>query len=855
MIFESDGIEYLWRTADTDEESLSGSSKLVYTKYSLVVRTFHLMSRLLLFMKTNCASSAKQATMKVFVAVILFFFSISCSLAQPAETAKKYGNGPYIANERIVTALDCRDETCETSLSFATLLRRFFFIMNTKSAKQPPGTNPLSLAEARQIRETVKIDLDDIQARRIRDELNADIREYLQDKFSEFRISDRFLTNPNSRIDLVGIVNRMDRLFLGTKFAASSCGEISVIYRFWYFISGGGQTSRLPITMNVVFPAATDALDCKTVAQRWLEALELLMTVTPETTDSRIREIAAQLMDRRTGVLAEITPGNIARIELNIQAYRLPAGLVADFGSEAAYVIRVFQWDGNQQLFVPTVLPNQIDRSKILCPDQACKKRKQDLVAYLSRPDIVENVDRGLVNIPETMGVLAERALSISPGGSHRSGNQPYWNAVEGQPDIVTDNQLNDAIANAIRSGKVLTHINSAADFRARLNDSTCTGCHQTRAIAGFHFPGADREGEDLSNSVFLPGSPHFYGDQPRRLALVQEIATAKPGSDPDLSELLITSYSARPDDRFAKDLKDTQLIGGWGGACLIANEHGHKRNWPCRERLECAQLFRSRNDLDAGTCVPPISRVEIGDALQRGEIYTWGFGKDKYVRLQPKSDDNRIPDSALPKDPPKNNSYIGAHQEFFPGSTPRLDCRIFMDSKEREACYEQRRDSFTGGFPSGMLRLSECIGLPAEATCGLAASSGFNKCVSKIGTDQDYTIKTCFQHFTSYTGMRACDIAGPCRDDYICIKPIDYDKDTTWEERRGRISQGRFFEDANRRPYDPNDFGQAKPDDDWAERLDRTERGFCIPPYFVFQFRSDRHGQPEELTKFLLRR
>jgi hypothetical protein len=43
-----------------------------------------------------------------------------------------------------------------------------------------------------------------------------------------------------------------------------------------------------------------------------------------------------------------------------------------------------------------------------------------------------------------------------------------------------------------------------------------------------------------------------------------------------------------------------------------------------------------------------------------------------------------------------------------------------------------------------------------------------------KVGTPGfDFDLKTCFQFFTSFAGMRACDIANPCRDDYICVAPI----------------------------------------------------------------------------------
>src|SRR5262249_39640659 len=159
---------------------------------------------------------------------------------------------------------------------------------------------------------------------------------------------------------------------------------------------------------------------------------------------------------------------------------------------------------------------------------------------------------------------------------------------------------------------------------RTRLNDSTCTGCHQTRAIAGFHFPGPDREKTPRVNAVLLGGSPHFYGDQPRRLEIVRAIAKSKNGKLP--ASALSTSYSARPMARYESALQGTQLIGGWGGACLMPEAVQHsKRKWECRAGLHCVQLFESRNDPGIGTCVPD-GGTEIGDAMQRGVVETAAF-------------------------------------------------------------------------------------------------------------------------------------------------------------------------------------------------------------------------------------
>ena len=73
------------------------------------------------------------------------------------------------------------------------------------------------------------------------------------------------------------------------------------------------------------------------------------------------------------------------------------------------------------------------------------------------------------------------------------------------------------ALKKAAERGIALQNIRSVAGFERRLNDITCAGCHQTRGIGGFHFPGVDWMAEKPSNSTVVPASPHFFGDQIRR--------------------------------------------------------------------------------------------------------------------------------------------------------------------------------------------------------------------------------------------------------------------------------------------------------------------------------------------------
>lgn len=775
------------------------------------------------------------------------------------EFAKPGIEGPFFAVPDLIAALDCPDAKCEGPLSFLHLMRSELYEIKAAAL---PGKNPfVERPETREIVETVR---DDISNIRIAAGSPSD------------QLDPLFLTSADSRVQLVGVINRMDRKFHSSQ-PEGSCGEISLIYRFAYSLS------RLPVTMNVVFPAAVGKLRCKESAQRWLDALAMERKMKPAA-------FAAYLVSK-SGPLAHIKGGNIARLELNMQTYRKPGSIdKTDFGSEATYLIRVFRWNPLARAFQQSTLPNEINRNALLCgagdDPQICKikrERRSALIDYLQKPRIVEEIDRGTLDIPQELNVLSLRAISVSPGGQHRSSNQPYWNAaiVSDRPaseiareQIISDNEINKALDNARVAGVALNHIGNADDFRQRLNDTTCSGCHQARAIAGFHFPGpdsADTQENYAANAVYLAGSPQFYSDQPRRMEIVRAIARSAGGSIPKAA--LAVSYSARPDDRFSTDFKGTAYVGGWGAACSIpsAMPAVSKRQWSCQSGLACQGLFQSDNAKGIGTCAPD-KRFEIGDHMQLGKVSTTGFGHDVYFRSEPvfaplekdyvkrmfgldafEERKTTIDPKFFPPTGPNGNSYYASHQEFYVGLRGDPYKNLLKEcadgTRPKMECYSIGRDRLSGGFPSGMLRLSECQDLPGESTCGLVASSGFNKCMVSLGLPdyKDFNLKTCFEYFTSYAGMRACDIANPCRDDYICVAPISprpkLDTERMFRERLKRLqdtSTTNPWKRINDFPYDPDQYGQKQPDTAWINRNDT--RGVCIPPYFVFQFRSDRH-------------
>jgi len=791
--------------------------------------------------------------LKIFISIISCIFVVALFAATHAtseEAAKsetwapeipKALVGPYIFDPAVLVRLDRPGSGVDCSdagpLNFQCLV---FRDLRSAMSADDLVSNPFMLPVFETVRSVVGDDLKDQTA------------DHLSPKFLEFA---------GAKIELVGLVNRMDRQFnrdivpgRGTSLA---CGEISAIYRFAYQgtldsgpIEDRRYQSRLPVTLNVVFPAQpwSGSPDCKVVAGLWRDYVDAVKAgATP-----------ADLSEQTDVLVSSLRPTDIDRIELNMQGSRVPASVdKTDFGTLATYVIRVFRWqdssDGRGR-WVVSYLSNQIDRARLLgnpqgdantCPDQRGKLISRSALArYLLTDAGIADVDMGLVNIP--IDFLACRAVSISPGGASRSANQPFWN--DSKHAILSDQEIKTALEEyKKRHPDTLNFVGNAEEFRMRLNEASCSGCHQSRAIAGFHFPGADRPGTASVNAIYLPGSAHFFGDQLRRVEIIEALASL--ADDETIARRkLATSYAVRPQNTYRglrpSSSEKIQLLAGWGGACLISLPPGSRRQWGCDESLRCAPVFASANQPGIGMCVGSQRVPMIGEAMQFGTVGSSGFGSDKYDRKPKNSDpkDTTISIDHLPQ--LATNEYITSHQEYFEGNGG-----LARNPGESDETYARRvLEQQTGGFPGGSLRLGQCRDLPGEATCGLLASTGFSRCMSDAGDDKR-TVESCFRIYTSYSGVRACDPANPCRDDYICMSPLGYTKQNArilFDRRAAarKAEQLSFPTGDNRRNYFASTFfGQDMPDDAWLNRDDR--RGVCIPPYFVFQFKADGHVVP----------
>ena len=390
----------------------------------------------------------------------------------------------------------------------------------------------------------------------------------------DFQLFDRaLLYSADTRFVLSGIVNRMDRAYL----AETHCGEIRLIYRLTRMAvpeTSDAPSPRLPMTLNVVlsakdrYPVGAGDVPCAEIARRWLATSDLTATGA---------ELAAKLTAQ--GGALNMSGLVIERIETNLQIAHAPKSPVRDFRTD--YLMKVFDYNAQSDKFEEAPLENQIDRERILADETL----RRDFKAWLLEPKNLREFDRGTILIPERF--LAKGAVAVTPVGFAPSDSQPAFGLVEGEGahPVFSDGDVVAALKKAAEDGG-LQNVRSVAGFERRLNDMTCSGCHQTRGIGGFHFPGADWMAAKPSNSTVVPASPHFFGDQVRRRDI---LASLRDGRPPNYSR----GFSSRPQLRGSTELAGTEYEDGWGAHCYLqgANAAGNDksfRSWTCAEGLAC---------------------------------------------------------------------------------------------------------------------------------------------------------------------------------------------------------------------------------------------------------------------------
>ncbi len=520
-----------------------------------------------------------------------------------------------------------------------------------------------------------------------------------------------FLKDDRAVFSLIGVVNRMDKAYQSPE----TCGETRLIYRLAYRVAVGDSdksvASRLPFTINVVLNTKSpgSAITCQEIARRWSEFNIAGMTVT-----NAVNKIFAD-----DGVLSpELRDKSLLKkIEINLQLARTAAGVRPDFGGHAVYLLKVFKFSAESGDLVETVLQNQVSREKAegfyswLFDESHLRERLSDL-------------DKGTILIPEEF--LSTRAYSIAPGGLSRMQNHPLFK------------KESDDLIKSKLEGLSLENIKSVEGFKRRLTDISCTGCHQTRAIGGFHFMGQDplKWSETLNgfatvypgNSVVVPASGHFFADLERRREVLNSFTR---GTTVNYS----SGFSSKPQG-VLNSLSG--LHTGWGAHCHLGDDPSFA-NWTCSSGLKCLGLYESEAAKDMGVCVSE-SGTELGDPTERGVIKAQGgkWYNDKYTRSEILFNLS-------------TENYVNSPQSPLPGTK-------------------------TGGFPGGSIRLNSCQASAmsqheSEGLCGAlpAAGNGFNNCIF----NPSKSFEDCVQEFAKGVGLRSCSRSLPCRDDYICVESM----------------------------------------------------------------------------------
>lgn len=490
-----------------------------------------------------------------------------------------------------------------------------------------------------------------------------------------------WLASADARFSLVGIAARFDR----RAFHAAGCGEIRLIYRLGYQLPAtkrrAALASFLPLTVSIELLPSANGSGCGRVFEWWKRATHAAGASRGTALLDPKGYLRAALDDRRRW----------HRIAVNFQRVRWPSAVRPDLGGHAEYVLRAFAWDAGAGAFVAAPLENTPEVASL----RRGSKRWKELRNWLADPRQRRAIDAGTVTIPEKF--LATRSLSVTPRGLARLANRPFRQVFR-PADFASLPYSND---HALRS---------PAAFIRRLDGISCAGCHQSRAVAGFHWIGmrAMPSARPKQASALAEQSPSVAAPPDTAVAFSPHVAADLPRRQRALQTAHGDDGSIRP---FAER---SELDRGPGSACGLG-DLGFA-DWTCSPGLRCAAISGLSGDGSVGECVP--ATPQVGDACQPAQI------------------------SAV-RDATRDRAR----------ATEEIPCAAGL------VCQATRV-----GFPGGMCSGS-CAPLPAGGACGaIAILTPFNNCLAR-----GQPFSHCAQQHSHPAGLAACSQHRPCRDDYIC--------------------------------------------------------------------------------------
>ncbi|MET3180844.1 UNVERIFIED_ORG: hypothetical protein ABIC43_004010 [Variovorax guangxiensis] len=318
----------------------------------------------------------------------------------------------------------------------------------------------------------------------------------------------RWLASPDAFFELVGVANRMDR----RPFQDGACGETRLVYRLAYRTAE--MQSRLPMTINVELRGDAPDADgsCASAAKRWQPPQA---PMADEALGRWLVSVDGPLAPRR------LEHARIAQVTTNLQSVRWPSAVRPDLGGHAEYMLRAFRWNAPAKRFDVAPLENTPDVAKL----KANAPLRKELEQWLQQLANLRALDEATLRIPEKF--LATEAISVAPRGLERLANRPFaqvfapgeWQAVAGSRTL-----------------------QSPQAVLRRLDDLSCMGCHQSRAVAGFHLLGVDRRGASRTfttgNALAVAHSPHVQDELARRGTYMQlSLSTQRPDPFRPLAE------------------------------------------------------------------------------------------------------------------------------------------------------------------------------------------------------------------------------------------------------------------------------------------------------------------------------
>lgn len=389
----------------------------------------------------------------------------------------------------------------------------------------------------------------------------------------------RWLHDPDATFELVGLVPRLDRAFADP--GTGRCGELRRVYRL-ALTRRGRPTTRLPMTVSVI---SFERGSCRPVAER-LVALP---------------RAGAPRLDALVGLYGLSAGRSAERIEVNLQNLHGTA-TPQDNEDHAEYLLRSFDITPEGHL---TARPLLATPREDLSPSE-----KDRLSDYLRAH--FDDVDRGTLVLPTDL--LAVRAISVSPRGLARERNRVF-HELFGADAETRFAGLPYGSARVARSPRA---------FLRRLDQGTCQGCHQSRAIAGFHLLGEERDTERTFNALRVGISNHLAAELPWREAMIEAIAAGRAYDVP------------RP---FA----ERGGPGGYGARCGLGDP-GYAA-YTCEPGLACKD---DRGD-ELGACLPADGPHE-GDACEPAAVTTRAGPAGDHLSPEP-SITCRVGTHVIPRD------------------------------------------------------------------------------------------------------------------------------------------------------------------------------------------------------------